>query len=65
MGVLEARSDSEPIGREWRMLKRALSIGAYALCVRAYQLLRECRLCSYRALELLSCRVVQSSEGVF
>ena len=40
------------------MLKRALSIGAYALCIRAYQLLRACRLCSYRALELLSCLAV-------
>ena len=36
------------------MLKHALSIVAYALCVRAYQLLRAFRLCGYRALELLS-----------
>ena len=41
-GVLEARSDSEPSGREWLMLKYALSIEAYALCVRAYQLLIAC-----------------------
>ena len=46
------------------MLKRALSIGMHALCVRAYQLLRACRLCSYRVLELLSCRVDQSSLGL-
>ena len=37
------------------MLKRALSIRAYALYVRAYQLLRACRPCSCRALELLNC----------
>ena len=54
-GVLEAWSDSEPSGREWRMLKRELSIGAYAVCVWAYQLLRAYRLCSYQALELLCC----------
>ena len=46
------------------MLKRVLSIGAYALCVRAYQLLRACRLYSCRALEPLCCcpRVLESSS---
>jgi len=63
--VLEARSDSRPSGRECRMLKHALSIGVYALCVQAYQLLRACRLCSCRALELLSYFFIRESASPF
>ena len=63
--MLEARSDSRPSGRECRMLKHALSIGAYALCVQAYQLLRACRLCSCRALELLSYFFIRESASPF